>query len=219
MKLWSDFLELVSIEVPGCPTFTQELAVKNTVIEFCERSLIHQVTLDPITLMPNVSTYDLDTPGDTRVAKIMKAFYKGQELQPVAPDSIVAPDPYEESVTQIPGYTPTKAPPRAYTQRDTETVTFIQIPDQRYPNAVTIRAALVPLRSATGCEDFLYELYAEDIAAGAKARLQLDPGKVYTNAAAAQVNQARYIAGLNEARQQAVRGFVRSGLQVRLRKP
>lgn len=215
MKSIDDFLPDVLTEVPGCPPDLARQMLRNTIIEFCEKSLVHQVTLDPLTLLAGVSEYDLEPPNGYRVHKLMKVWFRGQELQPLNLDGIDRPEAYADFVG---GYTSSNSTPTGYTQRDKSTVTFLPIADQRYPNAITMRAALAPLRNLTQVEDFLYEEWCDPIAAGTKARLMLNPGKPYTNVEAATVNQARYISGRNEALQQAKRGNVRSELRVKLRK-
>jgi hypothetical protein len=215
MKKYNFFFPDVLPEVPGCPPEVAEREIRNTVIEFCEKSLIHQVTLDPITLRANLSDYFLDAPGGSRVHKIMKAFFRGQPIPPIAPDEIANPETYNP---RIGGYIAPKSQPTAYTQIDFQTVSFIPIPDQAYPNAVTMRVALSPLRDSEEFEDFLFEQWGEAIACGAKARIMVKPGKPYTNPDAATVNQARYVSGLNDARQRATRGNVRSDLRVQLRR-
>ena len=216
MKTYEAFFPDVLPDVPGCPADVATRAIRNTVIEFCEKSLIHQVTQDTISLRANFSDYDLDAPTGFRVHKVMKAWFQGSELAPVAPDDIVTPEAYNTSVG---GFTPSKSQPTGYTQKDTGTVSFLPIPNQDYPRSITMRVALVPLRDSTKFDDFLYEQWGEYIACGAKARLMLTPGKPYTNQDAAAVNQARYMTALNDARQRAIRGNVRSDLSVKMRKP
>lgn len=216
MKSYEDLFPDVLPDLPGCPPEIALRAIRHTVIEFCEKSLIHQVTLDPITVMAGFTQYDFDVPKGFRVQKIMKAWFKGLELEPVAPDSIRAPDAYS---TVIGGYRATETPPVAYTQLDFSTVSFLPTPDRKYPSAVTMRVALAPLRDSTEFVDFLYEQWGEFLACGAKARLMLSPGKPYSNNESAVVNQGRYTTALNDARQRAIHGNVRSGLSVRMRKP
>lgn len=215
MKNYNTLFLDVLPEVPGCPPDVAIREIRNTVIEFCEKSLIHQVTLDPITLRDGVSEYFLDPPGGTRVQKIMKVWFQGRPIEPAAPDEIQSPEIY---ATRIGGYTAPKAEPRAYTQTDFATVNFLPIPDRTYSNAITMRVALAPLRDSEQFDDFLFENWGEFIACGSKARIMLKPGKPYTNPDAATVNQARYMTGLNDARQRAIRGNVRSDLRVQLRR-
>jgi len=63
MKTYQDFFPLVYPDVPGVTPDMATQAIQNTIIEFCEKSLIHQVTLDPLTLVPDVDTYDLEPDG------------------------------------------------------------------------------------------------------------------------------------------------------------
>lgn len=216
MKTLETFLPEIMPDLPGCPSDMAIRALRNTIIEFCEKSLIHQVTLDPITAYENTTDYDLEPPTGYRVQKIMKMWYLGKEMDALAPDDIGLPDAYRTNIT---GYNASKGPPSGYTQKDTDTFSILPIPDQKYSNAITMRVALVPLRTVTEVEDFLFELWSEVIGFGTKARLMLNPGKPYSNAESATYNQARFISGMNDARQRAVRGNVRSDLRVQLRKP
>lgn len=215
MKQLEDFFPDVLTEVPGCGPDLAKQAIRNTLIEFCEKTMIYQVTLDPITLLKGVAEYDIDPPEGYRVHRIMKVWLRGSELSPIAPDMASSPEAYSDFIG---GYSRSEAQPTGYLQRDSGTVTFLPIPDQRYANAVTMRVALAPLRSSQAVEDFLFEQWGEVIAFGAKARLMLNPGKPFTNVEAATVQQARYISGRNDALQRALRGNVRSDLRVRMRK-
>jgi len=215
MKSYESFLPDVLPEVPGCPKDLAIRMIRQTVIEFCEKSFVHQITFDPITLRANLTDYDLDAPDGHRVVKIMKVWFQDRPLPPAAPDLINGPEAYRN---RIPGLTLEKGSPAAYTQKDFEQVTFLPIPDQTYQAAVTMRVALCPLRDSTQCEDFLYEHWGEQIACGAKARLMINPGKPYTNVDAATLNQGRYVSAVNSALQRAMHGNVRSNLRVQLRR-
>ena len=214
MKKYEELLIDVLPEVPGCPPELAIREIRYAAMEFCEKTLIHQVTLDPISLKAGLSTYDIDAPDGHRVERIMKAWCKDKELTPVAPDMIPTPEGYN---AKIPGVTVSKGTPVAYTQPTVDTAIFLPIPDQDYRAAVTMRVALVPLRTSTEFEDFIFEQWGEAIACGAKARLMITPGKPYSNTEAAGLNQQRYVSGVNDARQSAVRGYVRSSLRVKLR--
>jgi len=215
MKTLESFLPEILPDVPGCPSDMAIRALRNTIVEFCEKSLIHQETLDAITVYENTTDYDLEPPKNYRVQKIMKVWYLGQELEALAPDGIGLPDAYR---TGIAGYTASKGPPAGYTQKDVDTFTILPIPDQKYASSLTMRVALVPLRTVTEVADFLFEIWGETLGFGTKARLMLTPGKPYSNTEAANFNQVRYVTGLNDARQRALRGNVRSDLHVTLRK-
>ena len=213
MKTLESFLPEILPDVPGCPSDMAIRALRNTIVEFCEKSLIHQDTMDAITVYENITDYDLEPPKNYRIQKIMKMWYLGQELEALAPDDLGLPDAYR---TNIAGYTASKGPPAGFTQKDVDTFTILPIPDQKYTSSLTMRVALVPLRTMTEVADFLFEIWGETIGFGTKARLMLTPGKPYSNNEAANFNQVRYTTGLNDARQRASRGNVRSSLRVKL---
>jgi hypothetical protein len=216
-KSYEEFFSWVLPDVAGCPEITAIQSIRDSAIQFCELSLIHQADHDPISVVAKIADYDLETPiTNTRIVKVMKAFYKGQELTPASPDEVTDPSVYNSSIG---GYTTTYQPPRSFFQKDTASITLMPIPDQSLANAITMRVALVPSRSSIACEDFLFEQWVEYISAGAIARLQMSSGKTYSNTQAASINQARFMAGVNIARSRAVRGFNRSSLSVQMRNP
>jgi hypothetical protein len=203
-------------DVPACPPAMALVALRNTVTDFCEQTLIHQATLDPLTLIPGVAEYDLEPPSGYRVGQVVNVWFKGQKLEPLSPDMVEMPEAYGDFIG---GYKKTQAPPKGYAQRTPETITFLPFADQRYVGAVTMRVALVPLRDCTEIEDFLYEQYGEYLAAGAKARLMISPGKPYSNKELAAAHAARYMSARNDAKLRARAGYGRPNLRVKLRKP
>lgn len=215
-KSYEEFFPYVLPDVAGCPEITAIQAIRDSAINFCEQSLIHQVDLDPVSVVAKLADYDIDTPvSGHRVTKIMKAWYKGTELLPAAPDQVRDPSVYNQ---HIGGYETQYSTPKYFIQKGWDSFSLLPIPDQSLASAITMRVALVPLRTSTSCEDFLLEQWVEPIAASAVAKLQLSAGKPYSNPAAAAINQATYIRGLNAARQKANRGYTRSNLSVQLRR-
>lgn len=214
MKNHTEFLDYVLPQVPGCTNEMALLEIKNTIIDFCEKSLILQTDLDPITTIPNVSEYDLEPPNDRLVVKIMKMWFKGVNLDPRALDEIFTPSAFNTRS----GALVEKSDPRFYYQKDARTFSVYPIPNVKDSLAITLRVALKPTRSATTIDDLIYEEYAETIGRGAVTRLALSPGKPYSNAQIAAASNALYIAGLNVARDRAQKGYVRASKQVRLRR-
>lgn len=215
-KSYEEFFSWVLPDVAGCPEITAIQAIRDSTIAFCEQSLIHQADHDPVSVIAKIADYELESPVlNHRVTKIMKAWYKGTELLPAAPDQVRDPSVYNQ---RIGGYQTEYGTPKYFIQKDSATMSLLPIPDQSLPGSITMRVALVPLRNSTTCEDFLLEQWVEPIAAGAVAKLQLAAGKPYSNPAAAAINQATYIRGLNAARQKANRGFNRSNLSVQMRR-
>jgi hypothetical protein len=215
MATLTSFYPYVLPDVPGCPEISVDLALRSSLIEFCEKSLILQRDHDPLTVVAGVVDYDFEPPTGNLVVKIMKAWYKTKELQPVAPDEIDKSELYNRTFE---GASTDGAEPKYILQKDERTFSLFPIPKDNAANALTMRVAYKPTRTTTTVDDVLFEDYAEVIAHGAKARLFMSPGKTYTNPQLAVAAMDQFGRGVNTARQRAVRGHVRSDLSVQMRR-
>lgn len=217
MATYDDFLSRTLSEVPGCPEIAAIQALRDSAVEFCEKSLIHQVDHDPVSSIAKIFDYDLESPvTGTRVTKIMRAWFQGEPLEPAAPDQVLDPTAYNQFIS---GVSTAYSTPKLYFQKDHATFSLFPVPDKSIPNAVTLRVALAPLRDANIVADFLYEQWVEVISAGAIYRLQSSMGKAYHNPKLAQVFGDEYRRGINDARHKAVRGYTRANLRVQMRRP
>lgn len=215
MAAYEDFFPNILPEVPGCAEVLAENAVRNAVIEFCEKSLILTRDHDPVSLKAGIVDYDLEPPTGYIVVKVMKAWLENNELTPLAPDFVREAAVYNRLFSS---YQSNSDTPRAFLQKDERTVSVWGVPDKDYKNGLTMRVALKPTRAATSVEDVLLEDYAETIASGALYRLMMSAGKPYTNNEMAAVHKGLFQQGINMARQRATHGQVRSTLSVKLRR-
>ena len=214
MKSHSTFLDYVMPYVPGATVELATLEIKKTCIEFCEKSLIIQRDHDPVTVITNTGDYDFEPPITNHlVTKVMKMWFKDAEMGAVNPDSITDPTIYN---TGYEGAVVAKSTPQFYFQKDERTFTIHPRPSATSASAITMRVALKPSRSAELVEDVLLEDYAEEIGAGAIARLMMSPGKPYSSPSSGAIYQAKYVQGINAARQRAVRGYVRSDARIQV---
>jgi hypothetical protein len=208
------FLDQVLPHVPGCTNEMALLEIKNTIIDFCEKSLILQADHDPVTALEGIMDYDLEPPKDYLVTKIMKAWYMGQELDMESPDEIKTPSVYNQNS----GYLVNRGDPRFLLQKEPRTFSVYPIPDETARLALTLRVALKPTRSASTIDNIIYEEYAETIGHGAVSRLALSPGKPYSDVKLAAARNGLYLAGLNVARDRAQKGNVRQSKHVKMRR-
>ena len=109
-----------------------------------------------------------------------------------------------------------RSEPRGWSHKDERTFSVFPVPKVAESNAITIRAALKPTRASSSCDDVLFEDYVEYLAAGAKARLMLQPNKAYTNPNLVVTQNQLYMQGVNMARQRASRGHTRANLRVKM---
>jgi len=212
MAAYDDFLPYVLPDVPGCAEIVAIQAIRNAAIDFCEKSCVVQVDLDPVTLIAGSADYDLEPPSGTLVTKVMKLFYKNKELPPFGQDYVPSATYYNAAAIGA----DESSTPVTWSQKDTKTFTVFPAPGERESGAITIRAALKPTRASESCDDILFEDYAEYIAAGAKARLMIVPNKAYTNPNLVATQNQFFLQGVNVARQRAARGHTRANLRVKL---
>jgi hypothetical protein len=215
MALYEDFLSRVLIEVPGCAEISAVQAVRDSCIEFCEKSLVLVRDHDPIFIRAGSVDYDLEPPAGYLVIKVMRAWLENAELFPFSPDAVADAAVYNRNFSS---YQAAPSLPQRFLQKDERTVSVWPVPDKNYPNGMTLRVALKPTRSSTSVEDVIFEEYAETIASGALGRLMLSAGKPYSSPQAAVAHKALFMQGLNVARQRAGHGHTRSNLSVRLRR-
>lgn len=210
-KTYEDFFDEVLPYLPGCTPAMAKVAIRNAVIDFCEGSLILQRDHDPVTILKETIDYDFEPPTGYLVCKIMKAWFKGVELTPKAPDELPGPLLYNR---RFPDANIVPQDPTIITQKDERTYTVFPFPRENAPSALTMRVALKPTRSSNLIEDVVFEDYAEIIGHGARYRLMSAPAKPFTSPDGAAASKVFFEEGINTARQRAVRGYVRSDLRV-----
>ena len=215
MKNHTDFLDYVMPQVPGATPDMALLEVKNTIIDFCEKSFILQETLDPVTSIDGIADYDLEPPNNRRVTKILKAWYKGRELVPVSFDEINTPTAYNANA---PGAPIRREDPRNIFQKGPDVFSVYPIPNETLANAMTLVVALKPTRGTDTIDDVIYEDYAEIIGHGTIARMAISSTKPYYDPKLAMAREALYRAGLNVARDRALKNYVRVSKHVKIRR-
>ena len=219
--IYADFLDYVAPWCPGAPTPMMLQEIRNAMIELCEKALIIQRDHSPITLIQEVTEYDFEPPEGYLVTKIMKAWYLGRPVQPDNLDDMrLGPLGYAYNNLVIPHAPHTVGEPRMYSQKDEYGFFVWPMPKETKVDGWQMRVALKPKRicpdECDPVDDMIFEDYAETIAAGAKRRLMLMPKKPYSDKEQAMAEQTLFMAGMNVARQRAVRGYVRSDSRVNI---
>ena len=204
----SQFFPRLLPYVVGCPEPLAQQALLDSAIDFCNRTSVVSLELDPLTVVKNVDTYEIDTPDQTSVATTLKVWYDGKIIDPV---------PYEQATGM---YSSMNGAPRYYFGSFVDEVyslTLLPMPRDTLANSLRIRVALTPTRSATQVHSILYDRYADGIVAGAMAIICSIPDQPFTNTsqAAAAAAKARAISAV--ARGEIMHGNVQSSLSVKMR--
>jgi len=214
MAQLSDFAPYVLPYVPGCPGPLMEQHVRDTCIDFCMRSNIVQLALDPMDATQGVIENDLDTPNGTVAHVIIEAWINGLELgQFKAGDVLSRPEAFNE---QFAGANKFGGVPRAVQLTPNNTFLVDVAPAFTLPSAITMKVATKPNRTTTTVDDILLE-YADAIGQGAVSRLMRIPGQAFTSSAW-NIHQTSYESERTRARIRAEKSFGRAASYVRPRR-
>jgi hypothetical protein len=201
-----NFLPEVIPYVPGCPQPIAINAVRNALIELCDKSYWSVYEADPLNIVAGTSDYELDSPTDTDIAGVIDVMYNGYVLQPAATDQLRQYYGVDWRTKQ--------GSPRFYTRLEQEVIRLVPNPDSSITSGLSIIVATKPCQTASTCDDDLFEKWKEGVAAGAVARLALLPQQGFTNPRLAEVMMTRFMQTVSKATIDRNRGSVRTILQV-----
>lgn len=211
MKALNSFMSRILPHVAGCPDITAQEALLDTAIDFCEKTLIVQQTLDTIDTVVDTIEYELTAPRHQAVVLPVAVWFKTTLLEPVP----------VQAIRNVQAYTntgePMEGPPRQYFWTAANTIGLYPIPDAAETAALVVRAALKPTRSATQLEDVLYEDWIDTLAHGTLARLHMMKDQPWASADRALLHGREYRAGTQRARIEQSTGRIRTTLSVRMR--
>lgn len=202
MIKFEDMLNDVIPEVPGCTNEMAINALRNASIELYTKSWIYIQSCDEQNTVINQAEYDIDTFGGYKVIGIVSVQYKDAALIPVGITSLNRSNlRWQDDVG-----TPTN-----YLSNDYTTVRLYRIPDA--VGALNITVALTPTKTSTGIDNFVYDLYSEQLAAGAKARLMLIPSKPFTDPNTSREYRAQFSSAITDAKWRAHKSLTNAQLQ------
>ena len=205
---YSAFLPDVLPYVRDCPECVAINAIRNTCIEFCEKSTWWRTSMEPIPLVAGQSEYDLDVCVGAAIAAIMSAHLGQQPLQFGT----------EEKLIEVIGPDwRTREGPVRYVAHDGDfsIIRVAHVPNYTPEEPLTLHVALRPIKSSVRVPKELYERWSEIIGFGARARLHDTPGQPYSNEKAAREYRKWFESGYGQATIQANRGRSRAPLMVR----
>ena len=204
---YEDFLTEVMPYVRDCPEFVAVNALRNAMIEFCDKSMLWQYEVDPIDTVAGTTEYTLALPNGTGLARIMDLFYNGHRLLPKSETELAK--------LYVDDWRSQEGEPSYYTQRWPNVVILCPAPSTSIQNGLDLLVALRPTRASIAVDDFLFERWAEEIAFGARARLMAISGQPYTDQVQASYYRAKFDAVIGKAKIELNRGLTRATQYVR----
>ncbi len=215
MAQLSDFAPYVLPYVVGCPEPLMEQHVRDTCIDFCSRTSIIQLALDPIDALQGQIECDLDTPNGTITHLILEAWYEGRPLgQFKSGDTSSTAEAFNLLFAGADVYGGT---PKSVQLTPTNTFMFDVAPFADSIAGVTMKVALKPTRTTTTVDDLLFNDYADTIGQGTVSRLMRLPGQTFSSRDWTAYESMYQVARTN-ARIRASKSFGRAGMFMRPRR-
>jgi len=193
---YTQWLPYVQVNVPDCPKALIVEAIRQKVIEFCQRSLFLRQELDGFYTVADDNEYDLSPPVDNNIAQLLMLKVNKRELEPKTQDDME--EIYQEWRDQ-------SGEPQYFFLKNTNTAILVPKPIGVYP--VRILVALKPTQSAQGVDELIFEEYKDAIKHGALAYLMLMAEKSWSNPNMSAFYQSQFDTSVIEAKLRAEKGY------------
>lgn len=213
MKTIDLFFPLVVPYVPGCSDPMALQAIRHALIDFCQSSDLVQ-RIYSYDVVAGQDAYVVDVPDHMNMNRVLNIGWQGRWLSPIPPDAV--PSDVVLLGQPVGLANPRAGDPEAYFQQSPSETTFrlYPIPDTDLAKGLTVKASYSPSQTALSMEDHLFDNWAEEIAAGAIARLLAMPGQQFTNVHAATVYRSQFRDGISDARRLKEQGYTQGSQRV-----
>lgn len=202
---YTAYLPEILPKVKGCPEQVAVNAVRNALIELCQRAPVWRVEHDPLSSMANEGVYDFEPPSGTEVVQVLHAWYDGAPLWPATED---------ELHILYGDYRTVDGTPQYYTQDDETAVILVPRPTTALTDAIKMMVQLKPTIASTSADSRLYNRYREQVSHGALARLYDMDGEPWANPKKADRNLTLFENDIVSASSMAQRNHGRSQRRV-----
>lgn len=204
---FASFLVEVIPYVPNVMDYVAVNAVRNSAIEFCEKTRIWQFDSFKDGLSATSADYTPDVPPNTRLVDIIQVWVDGRLMIPKTSDELTRLYRGQDwrNVGGVPGY---------MTRRDHQTITLVPYPTVASVGNLTMRVSVAPMRSAADIDTDLYENYLEAICMGARARLYETPDQPYSSQPMAAECWKRFRKHIGDTKIKLNKGLTRGPMRV-----
>jgi len=212
---FEDYLPEVLIEVNGCPSKVAQNAVRNAVIELCQKARVWRETLDPINTKTGVAIYDLCLPENSQMVTLLWGKYNGINISPISEDELDT----VSSRWRIESWRTETGDPVCFFAPKQSEVQLIRIPTVDLASGLELGAALAPSRNGYEAPESIYNEYLEVVACGAKARLLDMSTRPWYNPQAAAAEDVKFQRGIVNARRTVSKNHGQMSNKVSMSRP
>ncbi len=193
---YSSFYEYVLPEVHGCPKGIARTAIRDSVIEFCTKSLLWTAPSEKTDILAGYSRYAFDARVDDALT-VTLAFASILDV----PIDIVAEQSLKEYNTSWRNVTSNQS--NVCFMDTNTTMRLVGVPTEDIPEGLYVEVALKPSRTSSECPQFIFEDWAQTISNGALAKLKAMVGRVWADAALVSYHRSEFRSGLSRAKSAA----------------
>lgn len=192
-----DILEAIESNVPNVTDRAYTAAASRAASRFFRESRVWTETLDAVSLVAGVQSYELYTPNGTNLSEIANVFYNGSEIYSDTKEQLHA----NECGLKY--------------DREGSTLLLYPTPANSERNAIVVRAVIVPdiRENLPRKADYYFDKYGDAIVAAACVRLCKMPNKNWTNNSAANIYEGEYQEILVEAMREG-KGFTEKRIMI-----
>lgn len=197
---YSDLASYVLLQVPNCPLFQIEQALRDSAIEFCEKTDAYLQEIEDIQLIAGVDEYDLSPPSGTVINHVLDILRDGQPLAPVGMRYIHRKKD--------------QGKPVAYTQTDSNTLIFAPTPK----DAETLKVfySVKPSQNSSSVPDAIAKENTETLVHGALWRLYRIAGTPWSSMETAATYYEMFRRGMGASIRKVRHGYSGATLSVQV---
>ena len=193
---YTSFYEYVLPEVHGCPKGIAKTAIRDAVIEFCDKSQLWTAPSEPTDIKAGYSRYAFDARTDDAIVTTL-TFAATED------NAIEIISQHELSKLDADWRNLTSSRPQQIFMDTADTVRLVGEPTEDIDEGLYVEVALKPSRASTECPSFILENWAETIAHGALSRLKAMVGRVWADANLVPYHRGEFRAGVSRAKSAA----------------
>lgn len=193
---YTDFYEYVLPEVHGCPKGIVKTAIRDAVIEFCDKSLLWTAPSLKTDIVADYARYAFDSRDDNAIT-VSPVFVAIED----SPIEIIAQKELASVASDWRNLSSTM--PTKCFMDTANTLRLVGVPTEDIDEGLYVEVALKPSRAGDECPDFLLENWAEPIAHGALSRLKAMVGRVWADANLVPFHRNEFRAGISRAKSAA----------------
>lgn len=191
---FSDLFKFAHAELPGCPSVLFNQHIIQSGRKFCEQSRVWRESLDSYDLVDGTKTYTLSPIVSTvtyvaRIESILEVRWNTEA-------GVTAGTSGDVQNWRIYGFNP-----------NTNVLTFETAPTEDITDGLDVDVVLVPHLSATDMADWVLNIYAEPILAGAMYTLKKMPKVAWEDQGGSQAAYREYINGVSKAKSDIAREY------------